>query len=81
MLVNWGEFPQRVWESHSAVISLEVQEVPFLSSLLLINIWLIGEAVELVITLCNAKQGLKADEHNLHFVSVQKAKVLQKQRR
>lgn len=52
--VDGGEFPQRVWQSHSAVISLEVQEVPFPLPLMLINVRLKGEAIQLRVTLCKA---------------------------
>lgn len=58
VLVDRGEFPQGVWQSHSAVISLEVYEVPFLLLLLLVSVGLIGEAVQLLITLCKAKHWL-----------------------
>lgn len=51
VLVDGGEFPQGVGESHSAVISLGVQKVPFLPPLRLVDVGFIGEAVQLLAAL------------------------------
>ena len=56
--IDGGELPQGVRESHSAVISLEVQEVPFLPPLLLVNVGLVGEAIQLSVAHCNTQHWL-----------------------
>lgn len=52
VLIYGGEFPHGVWKSHSTVVGLDFQEVPLLPPLLLVNVGLIGEAVQLGETLC-----------------------------
>lgn len=58
--IDGGEFPQGVRDSHSAVIRLKVQEVPFLPSLYFANIGLVGEAVQLHVTLCKTQYWVTA---------------------
>lgn len=69
VLVDGGEFPEGVWESHSAVISLEVHEFPFLSSLLLIHVRLVGEAIQLRVALCKAQHWFISKTSELHEIN------------
>lgn len=55
VLVDGGEFPQGASQTHPAVLGLQVQQLPFLLPLPFISVGLVGEAVELLVTLCKAK--------------------------
>lgn len=56
VLVDGGELPQGASHTHSAVLSLQVHQLPFLLPLPLVSVGLVGEAVELLVTLCKAKR-------------------------
>lgn len=51
LLVDGGEFPQGASQTHSAVLRLQVHQLPFLLPLPFISVGLIGEAIELLVTL------------------------------
>lgn len=52
VLVDGGELPQGAGQPHPVVLSLQVHQLPFLPPLPLVRVGLVGEAVELLATLC-----------------------------
>lgn len=60
VLVDRGEFPLGVRESHPAEVSLEVNEGPLPPPRLLVDVGLVGEAVQFLVTLWKARRRGKA---------------------
>lgn len=55
VLVDGGELPAGAGQPHPAVLSLQVQQLPLLLPLPLLDVGLVGEAVELLVTLCKTQ--------------------------
>lgn len=66
LLIDRREFPQGVGESHSVVISDDVQEGPFVSPLPLVSVGVIGETVQLLVPLCKADSKARRRQETHH---------------
>lgn len=76
LLIDRREFPQGVGESHSVVISHDVQQGPLVSPLLLVSVGVKGETVQLLVPFCKSDSKARQQQETHHHPGNRSALIL-----